>query len=390
LTTLDLQTSNESREALEGRRCDASLSTRDPRRGAGALWIVAAFALVAIAALAWWTTRERTPADAATIVEPARDHEPRGYLDPEPLARREESPEAPAIAPPPAYPAELFDPARYQGTARVEAHIRMSSGGPPPERWTLAFAPSPVMTGGKHAVAREVEVEGGAFQVAVDDVQLGSYTVRVLAEGLQSAPQQLELAKSDALDQLDEVVVFPLYAPGYLTGRVVDAASRPVEGIAVTLEALPSLVWAGDVAREPRELVTDASGTYTADALFDGDYRVFVGPRETPLAAFDDVSFAAPTLHMPDLVTPPLGELALLVRDRTGEAIRGATIEGLGLRSGPFRVTTDMEGRVRVPRCSAGTVHLYAMHEQVGAGEIEIEFDPLAEPEEHEIVIGQT
>jgi hypothetical protein len=351
------------------------MSTRRSRGAARVLWVVAIVAVAAIGAAMWWTSRPKPQADAAVRSEPERA--PEAYLDPSTL-RTETAPSAtPNLAPPPAFPEELFDPARYQGTARVEAHVDVPAGTPAPERWTLSFQPSKVLLGAQFAVAREVVVEGGETQVVVPDVQLGGYEVRVRAEGLQSEPQQLELAKPDPLD---EVVRFRLYAPGYLTGRVVDTAERPVAGIEVTIE--------NALTRETRKLVTDEFGNYTADELYDGSYRVLVGPLDAPLSAKDDVSFAAPTLHMPDLVTPPMGEVSILVKDRTGGVVEGAQIEGLGLRSGAVRAVTDAEGRARLKPCSAGTLHVFARHERDGAGDLEIVFEPTAEPKDHELTIA--
>lgn len=381
LRTLDLQTRigaiGEQEEAGEATRARAGLSTRARARTRGSARVLGLLAVLAVAAVGgatWWTTRTRPEADAA-VREDARA--PEAYLDPSTLRTELPQSETPALAPPPEFPAELFDPARYEGTARVEVHIRVDPGSPQPERWTLSFQPSQVMLGAQHAVAREVEVEGGATQVIVPDVQLGAYTVSARAEGLQSEPQQLELAQPD---NIDEIVSFRLYGPGYLTGRVVDTAGRPIAGIEVTIE--------NALTRATRALVTDETGAYTADALFDGDYRVLVGPVNAPLAAFDDVSFAAPTLHMPDLVTPPLGELAVVVRTREGAPVEGATVEGVGLRSGAIRAVTDGEGRAVARACSAGNVHLFASHEREGKGELELEFDPLAEPKEAEIVLA--
>ena len=206
--------------------------------------------------------------------------------------------------------------------------------------------------------------------VVLTDVELGGYTIRALAKGLECPPQEVELALPD---EVDVVVVLRLHAPGFLTGRVVDTATHPIEGIRVTIENVATA--------ERRALVTDGRGTYVASQLPDGDYRVFVGEALAPLAAVDDVSFAAPSLHMPDLVTPVLGELVVLVVDTRGTPVQGASVEATGLRSGPLELVTEADGRARARFCCAGRVSLLARHTRVGQGDTSASFEPGVEDE---------
>jgi hypothetical protein len=332
---------------------------------ARALALLGAAAVGIVGALLWSGLREPTAAPQAppAAVPQEPPPAPEAYLE-TPSARTANDPGG-APRPPLPYPEELFRAERYAGTARLEVHVTTPPGVPPPASWSLALEPSPVLLGGRHAVARRVEVEGGAASAVVPDVQLGGYLVRALADGLEAPAQQLELAHPD---ELDVVLRFDLRRPGFLTGRVVDAGGAPVAGIAVRVE--------DRAGGEARELVTDASGVYLASPLPEGEYRVLVGRPAAPLARADDVSYSPPSLHMPDLVTPPLGELVVRVVDLDGHPVAGALVEGHGLRSGPIRATTGTDGVARAPNATAGTVRLYAHDERQGAGEAEVEFDP--------------
>jgi hypothetical protein len=351
-------------KGAERRRAGPGLSTA--RRGAArSLGLVLGSLVALIAGLVWWSRREPagTPSEAVPVAPELRPVAAEAYLEPPPVRSANEP--DPVPRPPPLYPSELFDPERYRGAARVEVHVTTPPGVALPERWTLAFEPSPVLFGAEHAVARTVEVEGGASSTVVPDVQLGGYLVRALAPDLEAPAQPLELAKPD---ELDVVLRFDFHRPGFLTGRVVDAAGAPVAGIRVVVEQRD-----GGAARE---LVTDASGVYVASPLLEGEYRVLVGAPGATLAKADDVSFSAPSLHMPDLVTPALGLLVVRVVDAAEQPVAGARIEGLGRPSGPILAESDLDGLARVPNAAAGTVHLYARHPTGGSGDADGLFEP--------------
>jgi len=313
-------------------------------------------------------------------VEPVRsDSSDRGPVQAmlEPPTPRTEA-EVAANAPRPAagYPHALRSPERYSGTARVEVHLALPPGLAVPERWSIAFQRSRSLIGAEFAVPRTVEVTGASASTVIDDVALGGYDVRPVAEGMNGRLEQVSLRRPD---ELDVVLRLELYERGFLTGRVVDPDSTPVAGIDVVAES------AEDGSR--RTVATDASGAYLFERLPDGDWRLFVGSSVTPLASASDVSFAAPSLHMRDLVTPRLGTLVLRVADANGLPVPSVVVEGTGLPSGPLTLVTDLDGRATARHCAAGDVALYATGPRGGRGDLKVHYDP-ANPGELTLLLG--
>ena len=175
------------------------------------------------------------------------------------------------------------------------------------------------------------------------------------------------------------IIALRVYPLGFVTGRVVDTDGRPIDGIDVVLAARG--------AQEPRHAASDAKGSYLFEGVPDGDYRIYVGDPDMPLGQLADVSIAAPSMHAPDVVVPPLGELEVRVTDREGRPIAGALVEGNGLLSGKLRLTTDFDGRARARHCCKGRQIFYVADERLGAANSVADFDP-ATPQTIEIVIA--
>lgn len=365
------------RKVGQGRRRERRLSTRSGRLGV-VLASVIGLGLAAVVLALWQLSevgRPQTPSEAVAPV-----HEPQGSaleaaLE-NPNARQATEASQSSPAPPPSYPSRLKDPARYLGTARVELYLDCAAGLPPPKQWTLSLEPSKVLLGSAHAKSRRVEVTDGSAALVLTDVALGAYEMRVLADGLESSREQVEL---HAPEENDVVVRIALYPQGALEGRIEDVSGQALDDIEVVLESR------ADRARRTTRSTLD--GSYRFGPIPDGEYRVFVGAAEAPLASFDDVSFSAPSLHMPKLVVPRMGELRLLALDATATPIEGVTIEGLGLPSGPIKLVTGADGRARAPHCAAGELQLFASTVSGSRGALRVRFAP-GETEELTISVG--
>ncbi len=349
----------------QGRRLPGAKSTRAGAARASLVgWLIV---LLGALLVGWWALRPVATEAAPAALPPT----------PEPVPAALENPEATRVAsglgvegprPLPAYPKELDDPTRFRGVGRIEAHLTVATGVTAPTRWTLVLEPAPFKIGAEHARARRIEVEGQTTLVA-DDVALGSYSVRAEAGDFECKPFDLELRKPELVD-----IVFPLelFERGTLTGRVLDELGLPVQGMAVF-----ALARTGSAARETR---TDDAGNFAFERLPDGDWKIRVATRENPLASAEDVTFAAPSLHLREFTVPRSGSIEVQVVDELGVGLVGTLVEAIGLRSGPLSVTTGPDGFAKLGPAIAGEVRLFASDERAGEAETTLQFDPAAQP----------
>jgi len=305
--------------------------------------------LVVLAALAvflgWWLTRDED-LSASPAHPQAQAPAPEAFVD-SLQPTRLDAPAAERVGDR-KFPAAAFDPARFDGVARLEIFLVVQGDYSGP--WTLSLEPSKVLLGGERAVARHVEYPSDQRHVVLDDVQLGGYVVRAIAPGMECAPLFVQFSQPD---ELDVVLQLRLFDAGSLSGRVVGANGQPVERMEVRVRR-------GD---PDLELVasTDSRGEYVFERLLDGEYVVVVGRAESPLAT-RDVAFSAPGFTMPDIALPPLGELSVRVLDSNAKPVTSASVSVIGLASGALKGTTDEQGYARFPHCVSGSATVVADH----------------------------
>lgn len=314
---------------------------------------------VLLSGFVWW--RWSSPATGASAGQPPLPApEPQVHLE-RPASDRLDRPATTELGDR-RYLPELFDPARFDGVARLE--VLLNAPADFQGAWTLALAPSKVVSGGERAVSRSLEVRAGERRVVLSDVALGGYEIRALAEGMECATEFIQLAKPDELNVILPIRLFPA---GDLGGRVLDPQGAPVADMPLTaMRTSPAL---------ERQARTDAAGYYVFVRLPDGDYSVSVGYPSAPLVT-REISFAAPGFTMPDLVTPRLADLLVRVVDERNQPLSGAKVTALGLPSGAREGVTDGQGVARLAHCVEGPASLIVEASEYAAVTQQIHFQP--------------
>jgi hypothetical protein len=148
---------------------------------------VSALAALGLCA-AWWLTR--SPANVLTatpapVVRASTGAPPAAPSD-APFEAQGIEVQTPTERPPAPYPAELFDPRRYEGHAHLRVFASVKPGAAFPRAWSLVFEPSKTLIGGERAVARRFDFEHGETSLEVDDLALGGYDIRAEAKDMCS------------------------------------------------------------------------------------------------------------------------------------------------------------------------------------------------------------
>jgi hypothetical protein len=255
---------------------------------------------------------------------------------------------AQASSEPPAYPAHLFDPRRFEGSGALQGRLRTPEGAAAPARWTLILEPSKVLLGGERARARRVDFEAGELEFELRDVPLGGYAVRAEAAGFHGPVEQVLLARPDSLRVVLELA---LTRPGTLEGRLVDAHGAGVGGVGLWLAPLSD-------GPSRRATASQPDGRFRIDGLADGEYRLHAGAQALALRDPIEVAFQAPHLQLEDWVLPELGSLDLRVLDPGGRGVAGATIEATCERRGSVVATCDALGQALLEHLPSGQVQL--------------------------------
>ena len=257
----------------------------------------------------------------------------------------------PRTGPPPeSDPLALFDEQRFAGVGTLRVTVRTAPGVEFPAQWTLVLEPSDVLIGGVHATGRRVPVSG-TQELVLDDVVLGGYSVHAEAASMNCDPNLVLLALPN---EADRRVFLELVPAGYLTGRVVDGSGADVDGVPMVLEPFE-----GGVRRTTH---TDPAGVFLFENVLDGEYRLFAGVPESPIAPARDLAFRAPSLNMPVLELPALGEIDILVLDVGDLPVAGLQVTGYGKQGGRIDVTTDDRGQATARFLPEGWFTLLAQH----------------------------
>lgn len=241
--------------------------------------------------------------------------------------------------------------ARFDGTGRIEGYVDLPAGVPMPRNWTLVLEPSKVLIGGDRAAPRRVEFSAAETSFSVDDLPLGGYEVRAEAPGMSGATEYQLLARPDSQYVILRLDLRPA---AFVEGRVLDAEGAGVEGLTLFL------VQRSNGTR--REVTTGPGGGYLFELVPDGEHTLYPGHVESPLAPARELVVSPPSVPMPDFVVPVLARIEVRVRDRAGQFVEGARIEGWGSNGGRVDGTTDRMGLYEARFLPAGrfTVSAYA------------------------------
>jgi hypothetical protein len=222
-------------------------------------------------------------------------------------------------------------PDRFEGLGRLRGSVQVRGGAAFPERWSLVLEPSAAVVTPSRAEHRRIDhAETNEFDV--EDLPLGAYAVSVEAPGMNSVPRQVLLQKPVT----DIFITITIHPAGFLTGSVSDSSGRPIADIEVLLERRD-----GGGLRSQR---TDGGGSYLFENVLDGEYRLFVGNTTNPSVPPRELAFSAPSLHMPPIVLPPLGEIEICVRDGSGNPLEGVLLRGYGDEGGTIEAKTNRDG----------------------------------------------
>lgn len=310
-------------------------------------------ALLGVVATVYLSRRDRGPREGASarpeLTTAPHEHEFSAVIelsDPQPAPTLDDS-----------YPAELFSEARFEGTGRLELYVFARGGAAFPEHWSLVLEPSKVLFGGEHAVSRSYSFDHGERKFLIEDLPLGGYDLRAFAPGLNAPVQNVLLAKPL---ETHTVVHVEFHAAGFIRGRVLDTHGAAIEGLEMTLEA--------SVSRERLTARTDPAGVYVFDAVLDGEYALFAGSPDSPLAPGKELAFLAPSLHFADILLAPLGELAIQVVDSRGAPVAGVRVDGYGSAGGRVALVTDEQGRGLARHIPAGDATLIATTDDARQG----------------------
>jgi hypothetical protein len=295
------------------------------------------------------------PRRAGEPATPARpDEEVEAPVESAPLAPRVDlgmgsqtatSGERPPLEERPSLPPEE----RFRGTARIEGYLDLPPGVAVPRPWTFVLEPSRVLMGGDGARAQRVVFEQGETEFELTGVPLGGYEVRAEADGMSGPTELLMLARPDSLNVILRVSLRP---SAYVEGLVEGPDGAPVPGLPLTLKPMKG--------GEALTTVTDARGAYLFEVVPDGAWRLFAGHPMSPVAPALDLQVLPPSLHVPRIEVPPLGELAVSVVDEAGLPVEGAEVGGWGSHGGRADVVTDAVGEGLVRFLPAGTYTLRA------------------------------
>ncbi len=328
------------------------------RRGRAVLWLLlvaaacgaAAFLLLrgeegaAAPRVAAAPAEERPAADArrAVPVEPGR-----AALAP---ARAREDAAEP-VAPEPGLAAGgRPDPRSFEGRTALRGHVELLGDLPPPATWTLSLRPSTTLFGREHAEARAIEYPGNQLDFEVRDLPLGGYDVQALAPQRNGRSMPVLLTRG----QPSPFLVLELSPASFVDGALVDAASAPVEGLAVALAPADG--------GAPLSTATDVLGRFRFEGVRDGAYRLLVGDPAGPLLPPRALQVRAPGLTLSPVALPPLCALDVFVLDGDGLFVPDAPVRGSSNTGGVVEGRTDRDGRQRFAHLLPGRWRLRAEH----------------------------
>jgi len=262
-------------------------------------------------------------------------------------------------------------PQRFEGRGVIRGEVVAQGGAAMPERWTLLLEPNPWLEGREKAESRRIEFEHGETTFRAEDLPMGGYLVRALANGLNDLPASVLLVRGSA----DQFVSLALRPSGFLDGSVLDAAGRPAEGLDVTLDSIAT--------RSRATVTTDAAGGFLFRDVLDGEYELLFGRADSPLLPAERLVFKAPSLRFPTRTLPATGTLKLNVRDLqlrpqprariSGSTSTGNSVDVFADHLGRATVRHALPGRYLLDATSEDGLEGHASFELAAGQELEIE-----------------
>ncbi|HET6201743.1 MAG TPA: carboxypeptidase-like regulatory domain-containing protein [Planctomycetota bacterium] len=270
-------------------------------------------------------------------------------------AERSESPPPGASAAPAPVPAQRLEaegpdgePALPPpGKGRLRVFLVDPPEGPRKGDCLVAIGPTALLLAPGKAVEKTAIVPLGSDRCAFEDLPDAGYLVRASGEGLSAVSAPVEVGPACRVVTIN----LALRRTVFVDGAVLDEEATPLEGVLVRLE-------------EERpggarlEAASDPSGRYRIDGVSSGLYRLFVGPRESPLLEPVRVALEnAPLRH--DVRLPVFGSLEVTVVDEAGLPLP-ARLDGFGPPGGTFHGEVSPEGTFLARNLPAGDYRVSA------------------------------
>lgn len=314
-----------------------------PARAALA-WIGGGLALVAGAALLLWAlevrSSTRAPVPAAPAAEPPSPPlAPAVAMDPtvQPLVDL-----AGTVLPPDHRPDDRLPLAAVvRGLLVAAPDVAL----PPEAQVELA----PQGNGGATPRIARIRAPERAFRF--DEVPFGDWKVRLKAPGYQDFTALVTTSTRNP----DVSLVLPLVHANRISGRVLDAAGRPVGGLTVTAQRITD---APDRAAAALRGVTDADGYFTILGAELDRYRVHPGEPRNPLGPAVEIHLAGAEAWA-SLAVPLTGRASVVVSDvASGAPLPGVKVVAARIESGAAgfsaAATTTPDGRIAFPHLPPG------------------------------------
>jgi|694.fasta_scaffold01678_7 hypothetical protein len=234
----------------------------------------------------------------------------------------------------------------FEGRGRIRGSVATTPGVVMPRQWELIVEPHPFLVGSERAERRQQSFAEGERAFTVEDLPLGGYIVRVVAEGMNSQSCDVLLVRG-AEDQF----VQPQFSmAGLLEGSVLDAQDLPAEGLEARLsDARTGKLW---------YYTSGADGRIVFRDLPDGEYELGLYGSAKNWIAGRSLVFSAPRMSLDPIRLPESTSLKVQVVDMLGRPASKVRLIGFGKPRGQIDAPCDERGECLLRWLEPGTYRI--------------------------------
>jgi serine protease AprX len=257
--------------------------------------------------------------------------------------------------------------AQHYGKAARQVSVSSQTSSKVPDLWfaPVGYVKGEVIDAQGKRVQAEVTFTGGPAKPVVKKsngfgqvsvpVTPGTYTVRVTGKNGEYAEKQNVVVVSGTVTDLGQLKITPV---GSISGKVVAEEIFVADGPLVPMAGVPVRLQGGGITEDT---TTAADGSFAFDLLPPGTYTLTAersGYREgrfpVQIIGAQDVTGVVVKL------AGPFGQISGTVRDGTGAAVAGATIQMSHSFGIPWQATSDVDGRFMSDVLALGDYKLVA------------------------------